>query len=116
MNAIYEFLPRTSVDAAWNWYNDMYSTGSLTSATVRMPSYNTVDAGFSYQMFVGEGTNSIQFRVNVYNVFDEVYLESVSGNLQASSNPADNYKGVNMDNTGRFGYGRTWNTSMRFNF
>lgn len=116
INAIYEFLPRTSVDAAWNWYNDMYSTGSLTSATVRLPSYNTVDAGFSYQMFVGEGTNSIQFRVNVYNVFDEVYLESVNGNLQASSNPADNYKGVNMDNTGRFGYGRTWNTSMRFNF
>lgn len=116
INFIYEFLPRTSLDANWNWYNDMYSTGSLVNPTVAVPSYDTVDLGFSYKMLVGEGTNSIQFRINVNNVFDEVYLESVNGNQQASSNPADNYEGVNMDNSGRFGYGRTWNTSIRFNF
>jgi outer membrane receptor protein involved in Fe transport len=116
INFIYEFLPRTSFDANWNWYNDMYSTGSLVNPTVAMPSYDTVDLGFSYKMLVGEGTNSIQFRVNVNNVFDEVYLESVNGNQQASSNPADNYEGVNINNSGRFGYGRTWNTSIRFNF
>ncbi|WP_191858599.1 TonB-dependent receptor [Hanstruepera ponticola] len=116
INAIYEFLPRTSIDANWNWYNDMYSTGSLEQATVAMPSYDTVDAGFSYKMLLGEGKSSLQFRVNVNNIFDEVYLESVNGNIQASSNPEDNFKGVNMDNSGRFGYGRTWNTSIRLNF
>jgi outer membrane receptor protein involved in Fe transport len=116
INGIYEFLPRTSFDAAWNWYNDIFSTGSLTQAPLSMPSYDTVDLGFSYKMLVGEGTNSIQFRVNVNNVFDEVYLESVNGNTQASLNPEENYKGLNRSNTGRFGYGRTWNTSIRFNF
>ncbi|TYA60108.1 TonB-dependent receptor [Formosa maritima] len=115
--ADYEFLPRFSVDANWNFYNDMYSTGSLTEPTIAMPSYNTVDAGLSYKMLVGkDDRNSLQFRVNINNIFDEVYLESVNGNTAASSNPDENYKGVNTSNTGRFGYGRTWNTSIRFNF
>ncbi|MGY0391442.1 carboxypeptidase-like regulatory domain-containing protein [Bizionia sp. KMM 8389] len=117
INGSYEFLPRTSIDAAWNWYNDIHSTGSLSSETLSMPSYDTVDAGFSYKMVVGKNNqNSVQFRLNVNNVFDEVYLESVNGNTAASSNPEDNYKGINKLNTGRFGYGRTWNTSIRFNF
>ena len=116
INGVYEFLPRTSIDAAWNWYNDIFSTGSLEKAPLSMPSYDTVDLGFSYKMLVGEGNSSLQFRVNVNNVFDEVYLESVRGNTQASSNPEENYKGVNVSNNGRFGYGRTWNTSIRFNF
>ncbi|WP_417866670.1 TonB-dependent receptor [Xanthomarina gelatinilytica] len=117
INASYEFLPRLSVDGAWNWYNDMYSTGSLTKATIAMPSYDMVDAGLSYKMLVGkDDRNSLQFRVNINNIFDEVYLESVNGNTAASSNPEENYKGVNTSNTGRFGYGRTWNTSIRFNF
>jgi len=117
VNASFEFLPRLSVDAAWNWYNDMYSTGSLAEPTIAMPSYDMVDAGFSYKMLVGkDDKNSLQFRVNINNVFDEVYLESVRGNTAASTNPEENYRGVNTSNRGRFGYGRTWNTSIRFNF
>ena len=117
INASFEFLPRLSVDGAWNWYNDMYSTGSLEEPTIAMPSYDMVDTGLSYKMLVGkDDRNSLQFRVNVNNVFGEVYLESVNGNTAASMNPDENYKGVNTSNTGRFGYGRTWNTSIRFNF
>ncbi|WP_370477633.1 TonB-dependent receptor [Tamlana flava] len=117
VNANYEILPRFSVDGAWNMYDDFFSTGSLEEPTLELPSYDTVDVGLSYKMLVGDNKqNSLQFRVNVNNVFDEVYLESVNGNEAASANPSENYKGVNMSNTGRFGYGRTWNVSMRFNF
>ncbi|WP_417213061.1 TonB-dependent receptor [Bizionia sp.] len=117
INGSYEFLPRTSFDAAWNWNNDIFSSGSLELAPLSLPSYDTVDAGFSYKMLVGKNNQkSIQFRLNVNNVFDEVYLEAVNGNTQASANPEENYKGVNTSNNGRFGYGRTWNTSIRFNF
>lgn len=117
INGSYEFLPRTSFDAAWIWNNDMFSSGSLDKAPLSMPSYDTVDAGFSYKMLVGKDKqNSVQFRLNVNNVFDEVYLESVNGNDPASANPEENYKGINVSNNGRFGYGRTWNTSIRFNF
>ncbi|MBU3820835.1 TonB-dependent receptor [Flavobacteriaceae bacterium XHP0103] len=117
INADYMILPRFSVDGAWNWYNDMYSTGSLTQPTIAMPSYDTFDAGISYKMLLGtDSRQSLQLRFNLNNVFDEVYLESVDGNLAASSDSSQNYKGVNINNTGRFGYGRTWNFSLRYNF
>ncbi len=117
INADYEFLERVSIDGAWNWYNDMHSEGSLSQNPLSLPSYDTVDAGFSYKMLVGEDDkNSIQFRLNINNIFDEVYLESVNGNTAASSDPSQNFKGVNINNNGRFGYGRTWNVSVRYNF
>ncbi|GAA3632827.1 TonB-dependent receptor [Flavivirga jejuensis] len=115
----YEFLPRLSVDGTWNLYNDLYSQGETTvsSPPIELPSYDTVDLGLSYRWLVGENDkNSLQFRVNINNAFDEVYIESINGNTAASTNPSENYKGVNTSNRGRFGYGRTWNFSMRFNF
>ncbi|WP_062061268.1 TonB-dependent receptor [Aquimarina longa] len=113
----YTIVPRLVVDANWNWYNDLYSQGSLSKNPLALPSYNTVDTGLSYKVLVGkEDKNSIQFRFNLNNVFDEVYLESVFGNTQVSSDPKENYKGVNTSNNGRFGYGRTWNVSLRYNF
>ncbi|GGX07464.1 TonB-dependent receptor [Aquimarina muelleri] len=113
----YIIAPRFVIDANWNWYNDLYSQGSLTKKSLALPSYNTVDTGLSYKVLVGkEDKNSIQFRFNLNNVFDEVYLESVFGNEEASSNIEENYKGVNTSNNGRFGYGRTWNVSLRYNF
>lgn len=119
INSSYMIFERFTVDGAWNWYNDMYSEGaqSKDAPPISLPSYDTVDAGLTYKMLVGkDDKNSIQFRVNINNVFDEVYLESVFGNTAASNDPAQNYKGVNRDNNGRFGYGRTWNVSLRYNF
>lgn len=119
ISADYEILPRFSFDSSWNWYNDQHSEGNFSQENppVSLPSYDTVDAGLSFKALVGKDkTNSLQFRVNVNNVFDEVYLESVFGTDAASADPTENYKGINKDNNGRFGYGRTWNTSIRFNF
>ncbi|WP_027137867.1 TonB-dependent receptor [Gaetbulibacter saemankumensis] len=117
--ADYMFLPRFSVDGTWNIYNNLYSQGQTTveSPPIKLPNYNTMDIGLSYKMLLGENRqNSLQFRVNINNLFDEVYLESVSGNTPLSSNPTENWKGVNTSNTGRFGYGRTWNASLRYSF
>lgn len=113
----YEFLPRISVDANWNMYNNLYSNIGAGSDALKMPSYNTIDTGLTYKMLLGKNDDkSLQFRVNIYNITDELYLESVFGNTPASSNPSENWKGINTSNTGRFGYGRTWNFSMRYNF
>ena len=54
INGVYTILPRLSIDGAWNWYNDQHSEGSLEKAPISMPSYDTVDAGFSYKMLVGK--------------------------------------------------------------
>jgi outer membrane receptor protein involved in Fe transport len=75
-----------------------------------------MDAGFSYKMLVGKKSdNSVQFRVNVNNVLDEVYIsESRTNNFTTPT--SKNYNGVNVTNQVYFGFGRTWNFSLRYNF
>ncbi|MDO5988189.1 TonB-dependent receptor [Flavivirga amylovorans] len=117
--ADYEFLPRFSVDGTWNTYSNLYSQGAATveEPSIELPAYDTVDVGLSYKWLLGKNDkNSLQFRVNINNVFDEVYIESLNENNPLSTDPTQNYKGVNIANQGRFGYGRTWNFSMRYNF
>ncbi len=117
--ASYEFLPRFSVDGTWNTYANLYSQGDATveEPSIELPAYDTADIGLSYKWYLGKNDdNSLQFRINVNNIFDEVYIESLNENRPASTDPSLNYKGVNVENRGRFGYGRTWNCSIRFNF
>ena len=87
-----------------------------------------MDAGFSYKMLVGKNnSNSLNFRLNVNNVLDEVYISESRTNIFAddyvsgTSGPTwassgQTYKGVANKNQVFFGYGRTWNFSLRYNF
>lgn len=64
--------------------------------SVRLPAYTLADAGLTYVFKLGE--NKLTFRGNVFNVFNEAYI-----------NQRDAY-GYYL------GIGRTWNASMRYNF
>ncbi|WP_100611135.1 TonB-dependent receptor [Confluentibacter lentus] len=121
----YEFLPRLKVGANWNQYDNLYGTADFGGAefetqnnrgSIKLPSYDTVDAGVSYRMLLGKNEDkSLQFRVNINNIFDEVYIENSRDNIHVGSGD-EAWKGVNVRNGVRFGYGRTWNVSMRYNF
>jgi outer membrane receptor protein involved in Fe transport len=138
LGASYEVLTRVIVDANYNYNNKLYaaiSPGSFSSATnkgsLELPSYGLVDAGFSYKLLVGrDKANSVNFRLNVNNVFDTVYIAEAKTNIFAtdnisSTNPllgtyattnGGTYKGVATANQVYFGFGRTWNFSLRYNF
>ena len=118
VSADYKILPILSVDANWNFYKDLYSLGKLDGVPLALPTYNIADLGISINPKLKEGTylKGISFRINVNNVFNELYLESLNGNEVASSNPSENWRGLNTNNRGRFGYGRTWNASVKMNF
>ncbi|WP_034042025.1 TonB-dependent receptor [Wocania ichthyoenteri] len=125
IGAKYEILPRFKVDANWNQYDKLYGNANYGGSefstannrgSIELPSFDTVDAGLSYKWLVGENDqNSIQFRLNVNNVFSEVYLEYSDENKHVDTGDVA-WNGVNVENRVRFGYGRTWNFSMRFNF
>jgi len=84
---------------------------------LELPNYDLVDAGISYKMLVGkEKTNSVSLRVNVNNLFDTVYLAESRTNIETDSDPANNFDGVNTRNKVFFGFGRTWNFSLRYKF
>ena len=132
LGAKYEFLPRFSIDADWRNYSKLFSNVGAVKNNLELPSYDLVDAGISYKMLVGEDkSKSIQFRINMNNVFDEVYLSELSSNIKTTDNvPAVApdpsigtyqangrvYKGIADGNQGYFGFGRTWNVSIKYNF
>jgi len=125
ISADYEILPRFKVGANWNQYDNLYGTADFGSeefendnnrGSIKLPSYDTVDAGVSYKWLLGkEDQNSLQFRVNINNLFNEVYIENSRDNIHVDSGDTA-WNGVNVDNGVRFGYGRTWNVSLRYNF
>ena len=137
IGASYEVLTRVFLDANYRVAENLYASidpskfGSATNkGTLELPSYGLMDAGFSYKMLVGKNnSNSLNFRLNVNNVLDEVYISESRTNIFAddnvsSSNPAlgtwnstgKTYNGVANGNQVFFGFGRTWNFSLRYNF
>jgi outer membrane receptor protein involved in Fe transport len=121
----YEILPRFNVDANYNYYDKLYaaiSPGNFGSANNRgalqLPSYGTADAGLSYKLLVGKNkSNSVGFRLNVNNVFDYTYIAEAKTNYFAADYPTQpTYKGISTNNQVFFGFGRTWNFSLRYDF
>ncbi len=125
IGANYMICDNFKIDANWNQYDKLYGNANYggdefsdedNRGSIELPSFDTVDAGLSYKMLVGENDeNSLQLRLNVNNVFSEVYLEYSDGNEHVETGD-DSWNGVNTHNRARFGYGRTWNFSMRYNF
>lgn len=125
LGATYEILPRFTVDANYFYNDKLYaaiSPGNFTSATNRgslqLPSYGTADAGLSYKLLVGKNkSNSVGFRLNVNNVFDYTYIAEAKTNYFAADYPTQTtYKGIATNNQVYFGFGRTWNFALRYDF
>lgn len=112
----FEILERFSIDADYRMYDNLYANVGAVKENVKLPSYDIMDAGISYKMLVGkEKSNSLNFRFNLNNVFGEVYLSELR-TANAVEAGDETYKGVNVSNEGYFGWGRTWNFSLRYNF
>ena len=109
-------------DANWRYVDRLYasldpmafvSESKAKLGTLRLPSYNLLDLGLSYKLNIGNG-QSFTLRGNVYNVFDTIYIAESRTNIHTDGMPS--YKGINKKNQVFFGYGRTWSTSLSFNF
>lgn len=129
LGAKYEIVKGLSIDADWRNYDKLYANSGAIKENLELPSYDLVDAGITYKMLVGkDNKNSVVFRINMNNVFDEVYLSEITGTpikssafLSGTSGPTYQsagrvYKGIADGNQGYFGFGRTWNVSLRYNF
>jgi outer membrane cobalamin receptor len=135
LGASYEVLTRVTLDANYNFNDNLYAAispqnfGSATNkGSLQLPSYGLMDAGLSYKLFVDKKRgDSFNFRLNVNNVLDEVYIAESKSNIFASdfvsgtsgptyASSGKTYNGVATANNVYFGFGRTWNFSLRYNF
>jgi len=80
---------------------------------MKLPSYGLVDLGTTarFDLF---GHNA-SFRVNVNNLFDTVYIAESNTNIHATD-ASETWNGVDTRNFVWFGFGRTWNASLKYTF
>lgn len=133
--ASYEVLKRVTLDANYNYSNHLYAaispdkfTKEDNKGSLELPSYGLIDAGFSYKMLVGaKKDKSVNFRINVNNVLDKIYIAESRTNIFAddfvsgTSGPTytsagKTYDGVATANSVFFGFGRTWNFTLNYDF
>ena len=135
VGAAYEVLTRVTIDANYNFNDKLYAgispnnfTNPVNKGSLELPSYGLMDAGFSYKMLTGKNKDkSVNFRLNVNNVFDRIYIAESRTNtfaddfISGTSGPTYQssgqvYKGVATNNQVFFGFGRTWNFTLRYDF
>ena len=135
IGAAYELAPRFNVDANYRLSDKLFAsldptkqTSATNKGTLELPSYGLVDAGISYRVLLGtDKSKSLNFRLNINNVFDEVYIAESRTNIFASdfvsgtsgatyASAGKTFNGVADANQVFFGFGRTWNLTLRYNF
>jgi hypothetical protein len=81
--------------------------------SLELPSFTLVDAGVGYTFFFNN--QSLTLKANMNNVFDTEYISESATNYHAEDGD-DVYDGINTRNKVFFGWGRSWNVGLSFNF
>lgn len=106
---------------------------------LKLPSFGLVDMGVTFKFKLNNPKQGFTLRGNVYNLFDKIYISEsntntlaglsaqeytdINGGTLASNatkyaayQAAGTWNGVSQQNQVYFGFGRTWMTSLTFNF
>ena len=109
-------------DLGYRFVDGLYADYSINNSdflqpdnpgALKLPSYGLVDLGGTVNFPIGGNTSS--FRVNVNNLLNTVYIAESNTNLHVT-NENQTYNGINTLNNVWFGFGTTWNATLRINF
>ncbi|MDZ7691490.1 MAG: TonB-dependent receptor [Balneolaceae bacterium] len=122
IGADYTIIENLSVDAGYRHVDNLYADYSITDdafanqdnpGALELPSFGLVDFGTTYRFDLFGQTASV--RVNVNNLFDTTYIAESNTNIHAASGDAT-WNGIDKRNSVWFGFGRTWNASLKYEF
>ena len=118
----YRITKGLNVDLGYRYVDGLYADYSINSSAflsednlgaLQLPSYSLVDLGITSRF--GLLGNNATFRLNVNNLFDTVYIAESNTNIHADDN-STTWNGIDNRNSVWFGFGRTWNASLKYNF
>jgi len=112
------------VDGGYRFVDQLYSqidpiamSDVANKGALKLPSFNLFDAGATYTMKVGkEKTDAVSLRFNMNNVFNTIYIADGITAQHVDANTTNTYKGIDTRNQVWFGFGRTWNFTLSYNF
>jgi outer membrane cobalamin receptor len=114
--ADYKLGKNFNFDLGYRFVDGLYADYAITDAVftqpenkgaLKLPSYGLADLGLTARF--GDFT----FRANVNNLFDKVYIAESNTNIHATDQSVT-WNGIDVRNSVWFGFGRTWNVSVKY--
>ena len=108
-----------NVDLDYRFVDGLYADYSITDSAfteannpgaLKLPSYGLVDLGATFTMKKGWS-----LRANINNLLNTTYIAESNSNIHATAR-SETWNGVDKNNSVWFGFGRTWNLSLRYQF
>ena len=106
-------------DIDYRFVDGLYADYSITDSAftqpsnegaLKLPSYGLVDLGATFY-----ANNGWSLRANINNLLDETYIAESNSNIHASAD-STTWNGIDVRNSVWFGFGRTWNVSLKYKF
>jgi len=117
-----------NIDANYRFVDGLYADYSIVDSAflspdnpgaLKLPSFGLVDFGASIPINISNKSkginNQLTFRLNINNLFDTTYIAESNTNIHADAD-STTWNGVDVNNSVWFGFGRTWNAALRYNF
>jgi outer membrane cobalamin receptor len=110
---------KVNMDLNYRFVDGLYADYSITDSdftqpenngALKLPSYGLVDLGFTVR------SGKFTFRGNVNNLLNTTYIAESNSNIHVGDDTVDTWNGIDVRNSVWFGFGRTWNASLRYNF
>jgi len=118
LGADYKVTKNINVDAGYRFVDGLYADYSIlddefttpdNNGALKLPSYGLLDLGLTARV------GNFQFRTNINNALNTTYIAESNTNIHADAN-SDTWNGVDTRNFVWFGFGRTWNASLKYTF
>ena len=121
LGADHRFGSKLRVDLDYRFVDGLYADYDIVDdeifespnnpGALKLPSYGLVDLGATF--FAGNGWS---VRMNINNLFDTTYIAESNSNQHVDSNTEDTWNGIDVRNYVWFGFGTTWNMSVKYRF
>ena len=110
---------KLNIDLDYRFVDGLYADYSLTDSdftkadnkgALKLPSYGLVDLGATYYI-----NGKMSMRMNINNLFNTVYIAESNSNIHAGPD-SETWNGIDTKNYVWYGFGTTWNMSLRYRF
>ncbi|MAE86249.1 MAG: TonB-dependent receptor [Flammeovirgaceae bacterium] len=120
--ADYRIAKVVSVDLGFRFVDGLYADYSIVDSdftnpdnegALKLPSFGLVNLGITSRFTVLGAAST--FRINVNNLLNTTYIAESNTNIHAEDG-STTWNGIDVTNSVWFGFGRTWNAALTFNF
>ncbi len=119
----YNIVKGLYINASQIYFDKLYASIDATSfnhedhnGSLQLPAYSLVDAGITYKFDVKK-VGKITTRFTINNLMDKQYIsESATNYFPGDKHNDATWNGVNTSNRVFFGWGRSWNFSVKLKF